>query len=338
MNKDTLEPIFLTLTSDTTAAEELLDSGLNSAELRRRFAGMPFTEAYDFAGSIASRLVAEGRTSKAIARIEEFDELLTRRGEEEGPLADIHAAMLQMLTGLRIHTGDYEDAMREAGKCLTLLAQEPKRRDEPFLSVLAALLYDVARLHTIKGEYRQAEREIEKSARIFERLARSDARRYGAAHLLVVAAATKTYTSRVRQANMLAHFHAATGAYMEMMDAGVEGAAAKLVESLEQEGRTLARMGRQREAVQYFTRALKYLTRMEPEMTPHQLELSVNLGEALLQLKGSRDKGVHLLNTLLHKATKLNADEQHKRIVEILLNTRTGGVDILGIWHKIFPK
>ena len=47
---------------------------------------------------------------------------------------------------------------------------------------------------------------------------------------------------------------------------------------------------------------------------------------------------MHLLNTMLHKATKLNADEQHRRIVEILYNAKHGSTDILSFWHKLFPR
>ncbi len=338
MNQDILEPIFLELTADTSGVGAILDKDTDPLALRQCFSSLPFNVAYDYLRGFARDLTTEERAGEAVDTLSELVDAVEQGMEASTVLADVHVALLLILAGMKIHTGDYDEAMRFAGKCLSRLAQNPKRRDEPFLSVLAAILYDVARLHSFRGEFRQAEREIEKSAKIYERLARMDSDRYGAAHLLVVAAATRTYTSRVRQANMLAHFHTATGAYMDMLGKGAEGAADKLVESLEQEGKTLARMGRHREAVQYFTRALKYLTKIKPEMSIHQLELSVNLGEALLQVKGSRDKGVHLLNTLLHKASRLNADELHKRIVEILLNTRTGGVDILGFWHKIFPK
>lgn len=338
MNQESLQPIFLELTPGVADAQAIVENKFSIAELRKKFAGLPFESAYDFARSIAREVVLDGRISEAIEKITEFDEVITRRGEEEGALADLHAALMQILVGLHIQAENLDESMRVAAKCLTILAQEPKRRDEPFLSVLAALLYDIARVHTVRGEHRQAEREIEKSAKIYERLARTSPERYGPAHLLAVAAATQAYTSRVKQANMLAHFQAATGAYMEMATAGVEGAAAKLVDSLAQEGETLARMGRHREAVQYFTRALKYLTKIENDFSIQQLELSVSLGEALLQVKGTRDKGIHLLNTMLHKATKLNAGDAHRRIVEVLLNTRNGGIDILGFWHKIFPR
>ena len=77
---------------------------------------------------------------------------------------------------------------------------------------------------------------------------------------------------------------------------------------------------------------------MEPDFSMRQLRLSVDLGEALLQANATRDKGVHLLNTMLHKASRLNAVDEHSRITNILLNAKSRNLDILGLWHKIFPR
>ncbi len=49
-------------------------------------------------------------------------------------------------------------------------------------------------------------------------------------------------------------------------------------------------MDKHRQAVQYYTRALKYLVGIEPEMTLRQLTLSIDLGESLLYIKGSARK------------------------------------------------
>ena len=338
MSDETIQPIFIAPSPEADKVKASVDPGMTNSELRDVFAAMPFTTAYDYARGLARALVEEGKGPEAVDRIGRFKDFLADTSGEATPLGNLHAALAQIHASLLIEAGDTDEAMRSAAYCLNLLAQDPKRRDEPFLSVLAALLYDIARVHTDRGEHRQAEREIEKSAKIYERLARTSPERYGPAHLLAVAAATTAFRSRVRQASMLAHFQAATGAYMEMMTTGVEGAAAKLVESLTHEGQTLARMGRHREAVQYFTRALKYLTRIEPEFTERQLLLSVDLGQSLLSIKANRQKGIHLLNTMLHKAARLNADATHRRIVEILADTRTPSIDILGFWHKIFPR
>ncbi len=41
---------------------------------------------------------------------------------------------------------------------------------------------------------------------------------------------------------------------------------------------------------------------------------------------------------MLHKATKINATDEHRRIVDILYNAKSSSLDILGLWHKVFPK
>ena len=97
-------------------------------------------------------------------------------------------------------------------------------------------------------------------------------------------------------------------------------------------------MLRHREAIQYYTRALKYLTKLEDDFSLRQLNLSIALGESMLQIAAMRDKGVHLLNTMLHKATKINASEAHRRIVDSLVDAKSRSLDILGLWHKVFPK
>lgn len=336
--EENIEPIFLELSCDCAISAALIKGRVRLAKIKKQLGDIDFIAAYDICREIIRLLVEEGRALEALEAIETFEAVLYRRGDESGKLADLHAGILQIKTGLLIYLGETDKALATASSCLNMLAQDVKRRDEPFLSVLAALLYDIARLNISRGKYRQAEREIEKSAKIYERLARISPNRYGQAHILAVSAATKANMSKVKQAEMLAALHQASDVYLQAMNNGVENAAVKLVESLEQEGRTLMQMGKEREAVQYFTRALKYLSKIEPELTEHQLELSMQLGQALLRVKGSKDKGIHLLNTLLHKASRLKADEIHKKIVDILYNAGNHGSDILAFWHKIFPR
>lgn len=333
-----LEPIFLTVTSDTSSLASLTQGDINMTGMRHAVQELPFNTVYDFMRQAARRLCNEGRIDEAIERITEFDNAATRHGEESGKLLDIHAAMMQTITALYIYAGRTDQALAAAAQTLTLLSQQPRRKDEPFLSVLASLLYDIALIHSSKGQYKQAEREIEKSMKLFERLSRQNPERYGAAHMLAMNASTSIYRSREKQAAMLADYKVETTNYLRMLNEGIEDAGLRLVESITAEGRTLSKMCRQREAIQYFTRALKLLTKINPEFGLQHLQLSVDLGEALLAVKGTREKGIHLLNTMLYKSSKLAADDQHRRIVEILYNAKNSSLDIFGFWHKIFPR
>lgn len=339
MKQLSLDPIFIPADETSGLSLEILRGDINPTELRHTLDGLPFNSVYDFLRSAAFTLVTEGRTDQAINLIRNFDITVQRLGEEESPtLLNIHSALMQILTALYIHADLTADAILTAATALNLLSQSPKRKDEPFLAILASLLYDISHLHASRDENKQAEREIEKSMKLFERLARQNPDRYGAAHLLALNASTTVYKSRVKQANTLAHYQAATSTYLQMLNEGMEDAGMRLIESLATEGRTLVKMNRQREAVQYFTRALKYLTKIETDFSILQLQLSIDLGQALLSLKGTREKGIHLLNTMLYKASKLNAIDEHRRIVDILVAAKNPTLDILNFWHKLFPR
>lgn len=338
MKTTSLEKVFINPTSDITGLRALVRRNPAMSELRHALGDEPFNSALDLLRSMAIDHIESGEIDEAIDIIRRNDALLMRAGDESRTMLDIHAAMNQILTALLIECDRFDEAKQTAATTLTLLAQEPRRKDEPFLTLLGSLLYDIAYLHSCRNEFKQAERELEKSLKVFERLARVNPERYGSAHIMAQSAATSIYRSRVKQVDLLAHYQVATSTYLEQVNSGLTNATDRLIDSLCTEGRTLAQMGRHREAVQYFSRALKYHTRLNPEIDMRQLEMSIDLGEALLNVPASRDKGIHLLNTMLHKATKLNADAQHRRIVDILLNAKSRRLDILGLWHKIFPR
>ncbi len=332
-----LTSLSIPVTTDISSLMKLESEGRTMSEIRHAINDFDFRTVYDFFRAAARNMVENGESDKAVARITEIDELLCRMESDNTPI-DLHTALMQILTSVHIARHDYDSAMSTAAKALELLAQSPKRKDEPFLSVLASLLYDIARIHYARSEFRQAERDIEKSIRIFERLVKISAECYESARITAVNAATHVTRSREKQIEMLAAFHETVNDSLRMVNSGTDEALSALVDSLVKEGETLVKMGRHREGIQYYSRALKYLTRIEPEFSPRQLELSVALGQALLLSGQTRDKGIHLLNTMLHKATRLRLPDEHRRIVDILVNARERSLDILGIWHKLFPR
>lgn len=339
MKSISLEPVFMPPTTDVGPLRSRIKKSRGGIEIIKALEESPFDISYDHMRTLAAESMEKGELDKAVTAFTELSSKIDEITEQETDnTLSVHAAVMQVLTALLIERGDTDGAAVTAARALNLLAQQPRRKDPPFLQVLGALLYDVAHLHSERGEYKQAEREIEKSIKIFERLAKTDAARYAAPHVMALNGATAVYRNRVKQAELLAHYQAATSSYLMMVNSGAEEAAARLAESLTNEGDTLARMGRHREAVQYYTRAMKYLTKVETDFTLRQLRLSIALGESMISVAAMRDKGVHLLNTMLHKATKLNAADQHRRIVDSLVNAKSRSLDILGLWHKVFPK
>ena len=332
-----IDPVFMPGTVQTPARQPR-----SAAEMLTALRGLPFATAYDTLRVLARDAVARGEVARAISTLSALELHIAGLPEADTDISllDIRAAVMQIITALYIELDHTDQAAASAAAAtLNLLASKPKRKDVPFLEVLGSLLYDIAYLHSQRGEYKQAEREMEKSIKVFERLGKIDSQRYAATMVAAVAGATTVYNNRVKQAELLAHYQAATTTYTRMVAAGIEEATDRLVESLANEGDTLARMGKHREASQYYTRALKYLQRLEPEaFSERQLRLSVSLGEEMLHISAMRDKAIHLLNTMLHKAHRLNSPEQHERISALLEGAKSTSLDILNFWHKIFPK
>lgn len=343
MQPTSLDPAFIPSGPDLLSQMGIMQSDINLSDLRHAVARLPFNKAYDFFRSAVNSFIRRGMVDQAIDYLQQFDAIATRFNTDSPDAAspqlhDIHAALLQILTALYIESDRLAEAYTTAASALNLMVQTARRKDEAFLCTLASLLFDIATIHTARDEAPQAERAIEKSIKLFERLARTNPSRYGGAHMMALSASTTIYRSRVRQTQTLARCQAAVSTYMRQSGEGIADASQHLAEALAEQGRTLAKMNRHREAVQYLSRALKYKTRLNPEFDTDQLRLSIDLGESLLSLKGSRDKGVHLLNTMLYKANRLEASELHRRIVHILLQAKDPAMGIFSFWHKLFPR
>lgn len=341
MTPSSLDTLFIPAKNDASALRSRPGKRPQTPEdIIKALLKEPFDTAYDLLRLTAREALQRGEASKAVTLLGEIEIAITAMDDSDrGQLLDLRAALMQVITALYVAQGDYDQgAASAAATTLQLLAQEPRRKDIPFMEILATLLYDLAYLHSERGEYKQAERDMEKAVRLFERLAKYDADRYAAAVMTALSAATDVYRNRVKQAELLAHYQAATSTYMEMLSAGMTEAADRLADSLSSEGDTLARMGRHREAVQYYTRALKTLQKTEADFTVRQLRLSIAMGRSMLAISAMKDKGIHLLNTMLHKALKVGAQEEHQLIGDILAKAKTAKLDILGLWHKVFPK
>ena len=335
--KSTLDPLFITVSNSHSLNQlEAFKAGSSILAIRHGLANVPLSTSIDTMRGITQLMIGDSNISKAIANLQWLDKVFTRHDCDA--IVDERVAIKQVLAATLIEDEKIEQAMMVIAEALNLLVQNTRRKDENFMCLLALLLFDLAQIHCQKKEFKQAEREILKSLKLFEKLSKIRPQRYSSAQLSVLNASTSIYRSRVDQANLLANYQVETSTHLAEVNSGIIEATARLVTSLQNEGDTLSQMNRYREAIHFYTRALKYLTRIESEFSLQQLNLSISLGEALIQAKNTREKGVHLLNTMLHKATKLDATDEHKRIVDILLNARNNSLDILSLWHKMFPK
>ena len=233
MKSLSIEPVFLPPTSEPAVVNALrsrLRKLRTPSEQFILLSEVPFDVAYDLLRTSVADHVERGETERLISTFRALLDASTvaeadgSGADAEIQLVNIHAALLQLITSMQLGQDAIEDAATSAAATLTYLSLQPRRKDIPFLQILGSLLYDVAYMHGARDEHRQAERAIEKSIKIFERLARHSAQRYASPHMMSLNGATDVYRNRENQTRLLARYQADTSALIEMLESGAEDA------------------------------------------------------------------------------------------------------------------
>ncbi len=231
--------------------------------------------------------------------------------------------------------GDNMLALSCAENALNALVNITNKRSEDFLAIVASLLYCLASVHSATGDNSRAVKELTKAQKTFERLVKRDNARFSPMLLYSVEASTSIFKSRVKQMNIFAHYQTTTELYTaELADEGDKDsektlkALTNLVDSLKNEGDLMLLLGNARNAVKFYTKALRYQKKVSDTMGLKELDLSIGLSRALLRLANRRKAAEQLLNSLLPLAQRLEAHEQSKEI-EQLLNNRNKNYNIM---------
>ena len=94
-------------------------------------------------------------------------------------------------------------------------------------------------------------------------------------------------------------------------------------------------MGNGRNAVKYYTKALRYQKKLGEKMGERELRLSIGLAKALMRLINRRAAAEQLLRSLLPLAQRLNATaEEHE--IQNLLNNKNKNMNIMTLLKSIF--
>ena len=232
--------------------------------------------------------------------------------------------------------GNYASAIGNGIDVLHTLVSIEDRKSVEFLSMLAATVYLLAFAHYNTGENKKAEKELEKSQKLYERLAKKNNDRFTPALMTAVEASTAVFKSKIKKMNVLAHYQVATELYQSKVSAGVTDAIVSLVESISAEGDIHLKMGNYRDAVKFYTKALRYQKRISASMGLKELQISVNLGKALLQLSNRRSAGEQLLRSILPLAERMDATAEAEEIKSLLSDLGKNTFDIMAFWKKLF--
>ena len=281
-------------------------------------------------------LISNKRDIEAEQAIEELiydDERMQR-------LPELYAAWLWLARmALLIDSGNPSLSLGAAENALLVLSNHLGKKNEDFNAIVVALLYNLALAHHDMGDNSRAAKELTKAQQLLERLAKRNESRFSAMLLMAVEASTEVIKSKTKQMNVLAHYQSASELYMSELGQGDANATriamSNLVDTLGKEGDIMLEMGNSRNAVKYYTKALRYQKKLGEKMGMRELTLSIGLARALMRLINRRAAAEQLLRSLLPLAQRLDATAQIHDIQD-LLNNKNKNVNIMTLLKSIF--
>ena len=284
----------------------------------------------------AEYLIADKRDIEAEQVIEEF----IYDDERMQQLPELYAAWLWLARmALLIDSGNPSLSLGAAENALLVLSAHQGKKNEDFNAIVAALLYHLALAHHDMGDNSRAAKELTKTHQLLERLTKRNDSRFSAMLLMAVEASTEVIKSKTKQMNVLAHYQSASELYMSELKSGdanaTRTAMQNLVETLGKQGDIMLEMGNGRNAVKYYTKALRYQKKLGEKMGHRDLQLSIGLAKALIRLINRRAAAEQLLRSLLPLAQRLDATAEVHEIQD-LLNNKNKNVNIMTLLKSIF--
>ena len=284
----------------------------------------------------AEYLITEKRDLEAEQVIEEF----IYDDERMQTLPELYAAWLWLARmTLLIDSGNPSLSLGAAENALLVLSDHQGKKNEDFNAIVASLLFNLALAHHDMGDNSRAAKELTKAQQILERLTKRNEARFSALLLMAVEASTEVIKSKTKQMNVLAHYQSASELYMSELNSGdanaTRTAMSNLVETLGKEGDIMLEMGNGRNAVKYYTKALRYQKKLGEKMGHRDLQLSIGLAKALMRLINRRAAAEQLLRSLLPLAQRLDATAEVHEIQD-LLNNKNKNVNIMTLLKSIF--
>lgn len=328
-----LSTVFPRLNNDMTIAE----AQINRTGDMPSVAGLTADVALDMRMTYALFLVNDHRTTQAAQLIDDIiysDEAMPTMP----PIYNTWLWVARMT--LLIADEAWQLALGSAENALQQLASMHGKKSEDYMALLVGILYNLAMVHNATGDNSRASKELTKAQQLLERMVKKNDQRFSAMLLYAVEASTDIITSRTKQMNVLAHYQTIIDANtVALTTAGSDSDARKalieLVDTLHKEGEIMLLMGNSRNAVKYYTKALRYQKKLNEPLGMRDLTLSIGLARALMRLVNRRAAAEQLLTSLLPLARRLGADEEATQI-ENLLSNKTKNYNIMTLLKGIF--
>jgi len=278
--------------------------------------------------------------NQRLVEAEQRIETILNDDERSTMLPHLYCAWLWLANmSLLIEQANYTLALSAAENALTTLTEIIGKRNEDFLAIVASLLYNLALTHHATADNNRASKELTKSQQLLERLNKRNNARFAPLLLMAVEASTEVIKSRTKQMNVLAHYQTTTELYTKELSSddahATREAMSNLVDTLSKQGAIMLEMGNSRNAVKYYTKALRYQKKLGEKLGHRELTLSIGLAKALMRLINRRTAAEELLKSLLPLAKRLEATAEVTEI-ETLLNNKNKNFNIMTLLKSIF--
>ena len=227
-------------------------------------------------------------------------------------LANVVAARLEI--SRLIEAEKYMEALERTISALQRLKDFSDHENEEFKALLVALIFDLAEIHFELKDFKRSEKELDALFKVLDPLLAKNPDRFGRLHILAMELSTRILRSKKKTLDMLARQQMHVDALTEKVNSGINSATDRLVDSLCNVGRLLASSGDYREAMKFFSEAIRISKKRTGKVNKKEVRMTVEMAEIMIRVKSMRPRAERLLDAVLPHAIAQEETELEQQI------------------------
>lgn len=227
-------------------------------------------------------------------------------------LANVVATRLEI--SRLIEAEKYMEALERTISALQRLKDFPDHENEEFKALLVALIFDLAEIHYELKDFKRSEKELDALFKVLDPLVIRNPDRFGRLNILAMELSTRILRSKKKTIDMLARQQMNVDALTEKVNSGINSATDRLVDSLCNVGRLLASSGDYREAMKFFSEAIRISKKRTGKVNKKEIKMTVEMAEIMIRVKSMRPRAERLLDAVLPHAIAQEETELEQQI------------------------
>ena len=242
-------------------------------------------------------------------------EAFGKDSREAEVLANVVAARLEI--SRLIEAEKYMEALERTISALQRLKDFPDHDNEEFKALLIALIFDLAEIHFELKDFKRSEKELDALFKLLDPLVARNPDRFGRLNILAMELSTRILRSKKKTIDMLARQQLNVDALTEKVNSGINSATDRLVDSLCNVGRLLASSGDYREAMKFFSEAIRISKKRTGKVNRKEIKMTVEMAEIMIRVKSMRPRAERLLDAVLPYAIAQGEGELEHEILTL---------------------